>query len=349
MELKRRGLREESNTVWGRETDKKEKLREVENGIASGSGGGIRRIRIWQKTLTTIHPPFSVQYEPLLVERNETMVHHILVYACGNASVLPTDIGECYGSDPAFSLCSHVIAGWAVGGLVSPETGAFCGKGVHVISQWAKGRPGGLDFLKESLDNQRRAGGWIQASCLWPFSCHCHGFFSPQSYQFPDDVGISIGTPLDPQWIRLEVHYSNFQNLPGEYSKDFWEGSWWSQLSLLDMGNMGYTCWILLVTARSRFPEHCDPPPPSEENLAFYSRHTWYLRDSAVLHLTPSQIWHGSPGAGHLSLPDSLYPPGSWGFPVLWAMQDREVWRGKAERQAFLEVSCSPSEFWSNP
>lgn len=226
---------------------------------------------------------------------------------------------------------------------------AFCDKGVHVIRQWAKGRSGGIDVLKESLDNQRRAGGWIRASCLWPFSYHCHGFLSPQSYQFPDDVGISIGTPLDPQWIRLEVHYSNFQNLPGEYPKDFWEGSWWSQLSLLDMGDMGYTCWILLVTAHSRFPEHCDPPPPSEENLSFYSRHTWYLRDSAVLHLTPSQIWHGSPGAGHLSLPDSLYPPRSWGFPVLWAMQDREVWRGKAERQAFLEVSCSPSGLWANP
>lgn len=37
-----------------------------------------------------------------------------------------------------------------------------------------------------------------------------------QSYQFPDDVGVSIGTPLDPQWIRLEIHYSNFHNRPGE-------------------------------------------------------------------------------------------------------------------------------------
>lgn len=45
-------------------------------------------------------------------------------------------------------------------------------------------------------------------------------FLSPQSYQFPDDVGISIGTPLDPQWIRLEVHYSNFQNHPGKYPRD---------------------------------------------------------------------------------------------------------------------------------
>lgn len=349
MNSKRRGLREESNTVLERETDKKEKLRETENGIAFGRGWGRNTEN---KNLTEnidYHPPsFSVQFEPLLVERNETMVHHILVYACGNASVLPMGIGECYGSDPAFSLCSHVIAGWAVGGLVSPETGAFCEKGVHAIRQQANWRPGGIEILKESLENQRRARGWIQASCLWPFSHHCHVFLSPQSYQFPNDVGISIGTPLDPQWIRLEVHYSNFQNLPGEYLKDFWEGRWWSQPSLLDMGDMWHTCWILLVTARSSFPEHCDPPPPSE-TISFYSRHTWYLRDSAVLHLTPSQIWHGGPGAGHLSFPDSLYPPGSWGFPVLWAMQDREVWRGKAEKHTFLEVSCSPSELWSNP
>uniref|UniRef100_A0A8C4LNH7 DOMON domain-containing protein n=1 Tax=Equus asinus TaxID=9793 RepID=A0A8C4LNH7_EQUAS len=84
------------------------------------------------------------KFEPKLVHHNETMVHHILVYACGNASTLPTGISDCYGADPAFSLCSQVIVGWAVGGT---------------------------------------------------------------SYQFPDDVGISLGTPLDPQWIRLEIHY----------------------------------------------------------------------------------------------------------------------------------------------
>lgn len=116
--------------------------------------------------MTIVYLPFSVQFEPMLVERNETMVHHILVYACGNASVLPTGIGECYGSDPAFSLCSHVIAGWAVGGLVSPEMEAFCDKGVHAVRQWANGRPGGIKVLKEILENQGRARGWIQAFCL---------------------------------------------------------------------------------------------------------------------------------------------------------------------------------------
>ncbi|XP_038176977.1 DBH-like monooxygenase protein 2 [Arvicola amphibius] len=129
------------------------------------------------------------KFEPLLVERNETMVHHILVYACGNASVLPTGIGECYGSDPAFSLCSHVIAGWAVGGL---------------------------------------------------------------SYQFPDDVGVSIGTPLDPQWIRLEVHYSNFQNLPGIRDTSGIRLYYTSHLRKYDMG--------VLELGISVFPIHFIPP-----------------------------------------------------------------------------------------
>ncbi|XP_059112561.1 DBH-like monooxygenase protein 2 [Peromyscus eremicus] len=129
------------------------------------------------------------KFEPMLVEHNETMVHHILVYACGNASVLPTGIGECYGSDPAFSLCSHVIAGWAVGGL---------------------------------------------------------------SYQFPDDVGISIGTPLDPQWIRLEVHYSNFQNLPGIYDTSGIRLYYTSHLRKYDMG--------VLQLGISVFPIHFIPP-----------------------------------------------------------------------------------------
>ncbi|XP_076769591.1 DBH-like monooxygenase protein 2 isoform X3 [Arvicanthis niloticus] len=129
------------------------------------------------------------KFEPILVERNETMVHHVLVYACGNSSVLPTGIGECYGSDPSFSLCSHVIAGWAVGGL---------------------------------------------------------------SYQFPDDVGISIGTPFDPQWIRLEIHYSNFQNLPGIRDTSGMRLYYTSHLRKYDMG--------VLQLGISVFPIHFIPP-----------------------------------------------------------------------------------------
>lgn len=60
------------------------------------------------------------QFEPKLVYHNETMVHHILVYACGNASALPMGTSDCYGADPAFHLCSQVLVGWAVGGTVSP-------------------------------------------------------------------------------------------------------------------------------------------------------------------------------------------------------------------------------------
>lgn len=82
--------------------------------------------------------------------------------------------------------------------------------------------------------------------------------------------------------------------------------------------------------------------------FSLYSRYPWYLRDAAVLHLAPSQIWHGSPPAGHLSFPYSLYTPGCRGFLVLWTMQNRQVWRGEAETHKFSEVSCFPSEFWSN-
>ncbi|XP_022365789.1 putative DBH-like monooxygenase protein 2 [Enhydra lutris kenyoni] len=129
------------------------------------------------------------KFEPKLLVHNETMVHHILVYACGNASVLPTGISDCYGADPAFSLCSQVIVGWAVGGT---------------------------------------------------------------SYQFPDDVGVSIGTPLDPQWIRLEIHYSNFHNLPGIYDSSGIRLYYTAQLRKYDMG--------VLQLGFFTFPIHFIPP-----------------------------------------------------------------------------------------
>ncbi|XP_010606010.1 putative DBH-like monooxygenase protein 2 [Fukomys damarensis] len=129
------------------------------------------------------------KFEPKLIDHNESMVHHILVYACGNASTLPTGINECYGFDPAFSLCSQIIVGWAVGGL---------------------------------------------------------------SYQFPDEVGISIGTPLDPQWIRLEVHYSNFHNLPGVYDSSGIRLYYTTHLRKYDMG--------VLQLGVLTFPIHFLPP-----------------------------------------------------------------------------------------
>ncbi|XP_027701964.1 putative DBH-like monooxygenase protein 2 [Vombatus ursinus] len=129
------------------------------------------------------------KFEPKLIYHNETMVHHILVYACGNASALPTGISDCYGADPDFSLCSQVIMGWAVGGT---------------------------------------------------------------SYQFPDDVGISIGTPMDPQWIRLEVHYSNFHNLPGVYDSSGIRAYFTPLLRKYDMG--------VLQLGFFTFPIHFIPP-----------------------------------------------------------------------------------------
>lgn len=79
--------------------------------------------------------------------------------------------------------------------------------GTGIAGLMKAGRQGGL--------------GWVPAPSSQPapsysLSC-CPIPFIQQSYQFPDDVGVSIGTPLDPQWIRLEVHYSNFHNLPGEH------------------------------------------------------------------------------------------------------------------------------------
>ncbi|XP_028381024.1 putative DBH-like monooxygenase protein 2 isoform X1 [Phyllostomus discolor] len=129
------------------------------------------------------------RFEPRLLDHNETLVHHILLYACGNASILPTGISDCYGADPAFSLCSQVIVGWAVGGT---------------------------------------------------------------SYQFPDDVGISIGMPSDPQWVRLEIHYSNFHNLPGLYDTSGIRMYYSAQLRKHDMG--------VLQLGFLTFPIHFIPP-----------------------------------------------------------------------------------------
>lgn len=98
----------------------------------------------------TLYPPSFAQFEPKLTPHNETVVHHILLYACGNASVLPTGINDCYGADPAFSLCSQVIAGWAVGGTVSSVMGRCMAKGVHVGQ---KGFSGWWETRVESMSN----------------------------------------------------------------------------------------------------------------------------------------------------------------------------------------------------
>ncbi|XP_077202561.1 putative DBH-like monooxygenase protein 2 [Paroedura picta] len=129
------------------------------------------------------------KFDVLITPRNITLVHHILVYACGNSSVLPTGVSDCYGGDPAFSLCSQIVAGWAVGGA---------------------------------------------------------------SFMFPDVTGYSIGTPEDPQWIRLEVHYSNFDLLPDLIDNSGIRLFYTPELRPYDMG--------VLQTGLFTFPIHFLPP-----------------------------------------------------------------------------------------
>ncbi|XP_053911672.1 LOW QUALITY PROTEIN: putative DBH-like monooxygenase protein 2 [Cuculus canorus] len=129
------------------------------------------------------------KFEPVITPHNTALVHHILVYACGNASVLPSGIDDCYGANPDFALCSQVIAGWAVGGA---------------------------------------------------------------SYQFPDEAAISIGTPWDPQYVRLEIHYSNFDLLPGLIDSSGLQIYYTPELRKYDVG--------VLQTGIFTFPVHFIPP-----------------------------------------------------------------------------------------
>uniref|UniRef100_A0A8C6ZMR5 Putative DBH-like monooxygenase protein 2 n=1 Tax=Nothoprocta perdicaria TaxID=30464 RepID=A0A8C6ZMR5_NOTPE len=129
------------------------------------------------------------KFEPVLTPHNTTLVHHILVYACGSDSVLPSGIDDCYGADPDFALCSQVLVGWAVGG---------------------------------------------------------------ESYQFPDETALSIGTPLDPQYVRLEIHYSNFDLLPGLIDSSGVRIYYTSELRKYDVG--------VLQTGIFTFPVHFIPP-----------------------------------------------------------------------------------------
>ncbi|KYO37527.1 DBH-like monooxygenase protein 1 precursor isoform A [Alligator mississippiensis] len=129
------------------------------------------------------------KFAPVITPHNVTLIHHILVYACGNASVLPSGVSDCYGADPDFALCSQVLVGWAVGG---------------------------------------------------------------GDYTFPDDTGISIGTPLDPQYIRLEIHYSNFDLLTGLIDSSGIRLFFTPNLRKYDMG--------VLQTGVFTFPVHFIPP-----------------------------------------------------------------------------------------
>ncbi|PKK30200.1 putative DBH-like monooxygenase protein 2 [Columba livia] len=128
-------------------------------------------------------------FEPVITPHNITLVHPILVYSCGNTSVLPSGAGDCYGASPDFSLCSQVLVGWAVGG---------------------------------------------------------------ESYQFPNEAGISIGTLRDPQYIQLEIHYSNFDLLPGLIDSSGMRIYHMPELRKYDVG--------VLQTGVFIFPVHFIPP-----------------------------------------------------------------------------------------
>lgn len=80
---------------------------------------GCLRNKCFRVDSNFFHSFFWLQFEPVITPHNISLVHHILVYACGDASVLPSGIDDCYGANPDFALCSQVLVGWAVGGEVS--------------------------------------------------------------------------------------------------------------------------------------------------------------------------------------------------------------------------------------
>ena len=63
------------------------------------------------------------QYSPLIGGGNFDYVHHMLVYLCGGLNVTAVnDSAPCFGTAGAtLSEClnGELIAGWAVGGVVS--------------------------------------------------------------------------------------------------------------------------------------------------------------------------------------------------------------------------------------
>ncbi|KAM9245548.1 LOW QUALITY PROTEIN: DBH-like monooxygenase protein 2 [Leptosomus discolor] len=71
------------------------------------------------------------KFEPVITPHNITLVHHVLVHACGNASTLPCGIDGCYGANPDFALCSQVLVGWAVGEWTIP-LGLMDSSGVRI-------------------------------------------------------------------------------------------------------------------------------------------------------------------------------------------------------------------------
>ncbi|XP_072280436.1 putative DBH-like monooxygenase protein 2 isoform X1 [Pyxicephalus adspersus] len=130
-----------------------------------------------------------IRYEPINDPNGIGIVHHILIYGCGNNLKFSSEIGDCYGNDPRYAKCMNSMFGWAIGGEV---------------------------------------------------------------FDFPPDMGVPIGTEEDPKYIRIEIHYSNFENKPGILDSSGIRIYYTPQLREHDGG--------ILMTGIFTFPAHFVPP-----------------------------------------------------------------------------------------
>ncbi|KAM5132146.1 putative DBH-like monooxygenase protein 2 [Mantella aurantiaca] len=137
--------------------------------------------------VTTKH--HIVRYEQIIDPDSVGIVHHILIYFCGNNLNFSSEVGDCYGNDPRYAKCMNAVLGWAVGG---------------------------------------------------------------ENFDFPADVGISIGTEEDPKYIRIEIHYSNFEKKQGILDSSGVRIYYTPELRKHDGG--------VMMTGIFTFPVHFIPP-----------------------------------------------------------------------------------------
>ncbi|KAM9324561.1 putative DBH-like monooxygenase protein 2 [Gastrophryne carolinensis] len=137
--------------------------------------------------VTTKH--HIIKYTTIVDPDSIGIVHHILIYGCGNDIDFSSDIGDCYGNDPRYARCMNSLFGWAVGG--------------------------------EDVD-------------------------------MPQNMGVPIGTDEDPKYIRLEIHYSNFDLKKGILDSSGIRIYYTPQLREHDAG--------ILMTGIFTFPAQFIPP-----------------------------------------------------------------------------------------
>ncbi|XP_069835960.1 DBH-like monooxygenase protein 2 isoform X2 [Dendropsophus ebraccatus] len=77
-----------------------------------------------------------------------------------------------------------------------------------------------------------------------------------EPYDYPADVGFAIGTPDDPQYVRIEIHYSNFENKQGIKDSSGIRISYTPELRPHDCGT--------LMVGVFTFPIHFIPPGSEE-------------------------------------------------------------------------------------